>query len=116
VGTATNKHHKPAVKSRKALVLGHNPRSFCSFLVHTAGVQCAMPQLSESEQAWTERARELNYRCRGCREYIAFADQELYFARGLCTPCFDVIVAEAGHSSNSKKRLEEFRLRGGHEA
>jgi hypothetical protein len=54
-----------------------------------------MPQFSESEQPWNERAKELNYCCRACREYIPFEDQKLYFARGLCTPCFDVIALKA---------------------
>jgi hypothetical protein len=80
---------------------------------HTHGAYNAlMPQFSESEQSWNDRARTFNYRCRGCRECIAFADQELYFRQGLCTPCFDVIAAEARDVPDS--RMEEIRRRGGY--
>jgi len=71
-----------------------------------------MALLSESEQEWNERAKLSNYRCRDCREFIAFGDQELYFRQGLCTPCLSAREEERRTSSDPRKRLEEMRSRG----
>ena len=73
-----------------------------------------MPEISRSEQEWNNRAEDLNYRCRVCRQPIAYPDQALYFAKGLCAPCLDILNAERNNpNSASRKRLEEIRSRGG---
>lgn len=73
-----------------------------------------MPSISQTEQEWKSRALDLNYRCRVCREYISFSDQELYFAKGLCAPCLEILNAERDDpNSKTRKRLEEIRNRGG---
>lgn len=72
-----------------------------------------MGELSTSEEDWNKRASLNNYRCRVCRNPIAFADQELYFAKGLCTPCSLRLDEERnGPNSASRRRLEEIRGRG----
>jgi formylmethanofuran dehydrogenase subunit E len=70
-----------------------------------------MALLSGSEQEWNERARISNYRCRDCREFISFGDQELYFQQGLCTPCLTAREEERRTSSEPRKRLEHMRSR-----
>jgi len=73
-----------------------------------------MGELSRTEQEWNERAKDMNYRCRICRERITFPDQELYFAGGLCTPCLEALNEERNNpNSPAQKRLEEIRSRGG---
>lgn len=73
-----------------------------------------MGEISRSEQEWAARAADLNYRCRVCGKQIAFPDQQLYFAKGLCTPCLDAINEERDNpNSKRQKRLEEIRSRGG---
>jgi hypothetical protein len=73
-----------------------------------------MGEISRSEQEWDGRAADLNYRCRVCRQQIAFPDQQLYFAKGLCAPCLDVINVERDNPNSKRlKRLEEIRTRGG---
>ena len=73
-----------------------------------------MGEISRSEQEWNLRATDLNYRCRVCRQQISFSDQQLYFAKGLCTPCLDLLNEERDNpNSGRRKRLEEIRSRGG---
>ena len=73
-----------------------------------------MPGISRSEQEWNGRAIDLNYRCRVCRQRITFSDQELYFAKGLCTPCLDALNEERNNpNSATRKRLEQIRSRDG---
>ena len=73
-----------------------------------------MGEISRSEQEWNARAADLNYRCRLCRQQINFPDQQLYFAKGLCAPCLDVLNEERDDpNSKRRKRLEEIRTRGG---
>jgi hypothetical protein len=73
-----------------------------------------MPSISQTEQEWKGRAIDLNYRCRVCREHITFPDQQLYFAKGLCAPCLELLDAERNDpNSKTRKRLEEIRSRGG---
>jgi hypothetical protein len=85
-----------------------------SKMVSIGGVQCHMGEISQSEQEWNARASDLNYRCRVCRAQIAFPDQQLYFAKGLCRPCLDVLNEERDNP-NSKRRkwLEQIRSRDG---
>jgi hypothetical protein len=72
-----------------------------------------MPEISRSEQEWNDRAADLNYRCRVCRQRITFPDQQLYFAKGLCAPCLDLLNEERDNpNSATRKRLEEIRSRG----
>ena len=72
-----------------------------------------MPELSRSEQEWNDRAGDLNYRCRVCRQQITFADQTLYFTKGFCTPCLVASDAERSNpNSAAQKRLTEIRNRG----
>ncbi len=82
-----------------------------------AEVRCGynqfMGERSRTEQEWNERAADLNYRCRICRERITFPDQELYFAGGLCTPCLEALNEERNDpNSPTRRRLEEIRSRG----
>lgn len=73
-----------------------------------------MGEISRSEQEWNARATDLNYRCRVCRQQIKFPDQQLYFAKGLCSPCLDVLNEERDNpNSQRRKRLQEIRSRGG---
>ena len=66
-----------------------------------------MALLSETEQDWIERAKLTNYRCRDCRELIGFADQELYFSQGLCTPCKNIRDEERRGLPDPRKRVQE---------
>lgn len=73
-----------------------------------------MGETSQSEQEWNARASDLNYRCRVCRQQIAFPDQQLYFAKGLCSPCQDALNEERDNpNSQKRKRLDEIRSRDG---
>ena len=70
-----------------------------------------MARLSPTEQDWNERVSLSNYRCRDCRELIGFPDQELYFQKGLCTPCAKARDEERRMSSDPRQQLEEIRSR-----
>jgi hypothetical protein len=72
-----------------------------------------MPELSRSEQEWNDRASDLNYRCRVCRQQITFSDQKLYFTKGMCAPCLSASDAErTDPNSATQKRLADIRSRG----
>lgn len=71
-----------------------------------------MAQMSLTEQDWNERAMLFNYRCRACRSLITFADQQLYFSQGACSPCFQEMNEQRhGASSPVVKRIDQIRSR-----
>jgi len=73
-----------------------------------------MGEISRTEEEWNSRAADLNYCCRACRQLITFADQQRYFAQGLCQPCLNALNEERNNpNSKARKRLEEIRGRGG---